>query len=158
MAEKSISYAEASQVFPAVKRSYAEVSKPINQSVSSPGKKSSSQPRASYKKTVLLKPKSHAPLSPSYDKKAHQALTHNYSFSPSKNGCAFPMESGTNTHSSNNILNVISNMLIAALSNPAQVLPDHVAHRIATILDYIYKIPTPNHSSVECEEYSSQEE
>ncbi|CAH0702298.1 unnamed protein product, partial [Spodoptera exigua] len=53
MAEKSISYAEASQVFPTVKRSYAEVSRSTNYIESTPTKKPSQQ-RVSYKKTVLL--------------------------------------------------------------------------------------------------------
>ncbi|CAH1636907.1 unnamed protein product [Spodoptera littoralis] len=43
MAEKSISYTEASQVFPTVKRSYAEVSRSANLIVSSPNKTPSQQ-------------------------------------------------------------------------------------------------------------------
>ncbi|XP_022823652.1 uncharacterized protein LOC111354426 [Spodoptera litura] len=141
MAEKSISYAEASQVFPTVKRSYAEVSRSVNLIDPSPIKKPSQQ-KSPIKKTMHLKPKSHAPLSPSHDKKTHQALTQDHCYSPSKNGCAFPVESGTNIRSSKYILNIVSDMLMAILSIPAQTVPDHVAHKLSTILDYICKIPT----------------
>uniref|UniRef100_A0A2A4J3N7 BED-type domain-containing protein n=2 Tax=Heliothis virescens TaxID=7102 RepID=A0A2A4J3N7_HELVI len=74
MAEKSLSYAEVSKTIPPASRSYANAAKSSSQS-------------QSYRKTVFLKPKTHAPLSPSYDKAAHQRIVN--SPSPSQpDGCA----------------------------------------------------------------------
>lgn len=158
MAEKSISYAEASQVFPTIKRSYAEVSKSLQQPKPKLPQHNNNTPQTpkSYRKTVFLKPKSHAPLTPSYDKQAHRALIHNYSFSPSQNGCAYPLE-GENNRNPKNVLNLITNMLMAVLENPTQNIPDHVAVKLSNILQYIGNIPSPNIPSMEREEYSSEE-
>lgn len=165
MAENFISYQEASQVFPPVSRSYAEVSKvsPKPKPMPSPSHihRPASQTTQSYRKTVSLKPKSHAPLSPSYDKQAHQALTQNYSLSPSQNGCAFPRDgaiSPVRKLDSENILNIISEMLMTVLSNPTHTLPDHVAYKLSSVVNYIRNVPSPDIPSMEREEYYSQED
>lgn len=155
MAEKSVSYVEASQVFPPVSRSYAEVLRASQKSNPSQCPSPSSQTTKSYRKTVFLKPKSHAPLSPSYDKQAHQALIRDYSFSPSQNGCAFPEEGTSSPDRSENILNIIVNMLMNVLANPTQSLPDHVANKLSSIVNYINNGPPPNIPSMEREEYIS---
>ena len=68
-------------------------------------------------------------LSSSYDTRAHHSHTHDYSFSPSKNGCAYPADGAGpsigSQHSSRHILFTISEMLNAVLSDPTKAVPDH---------------------------------
>ncbi|KAJ8720536.1 hypothetical protein PYW08_006001 [Mythimna loreyi] len=85
MAEKSISYVEASKLVPVPSRNYANAAK-----------------TQTYRKTVAQKPKSHAPLSPSYDKVAHHQIVS--SPQPSQpNGCAL----NNNNTSSNDTVSII---------------------------------------------------
>ncbi|KAJ8716723.1 hypothetical protein PYW07_006201 [Mythimna separata] len=165
MSEKSISYVEASRVFPPVSRSYAEVSKssPRNKvNVISQSQSSSPIPTSqkSYRKTVFLKPKTHAPLSPGYNRQVHQELTQNYSFSPSRNGCALPTEGDALTfrqeNNSANILQLITDMLMSVLCSPNRSIPDHVASKLTSILNYIHNVPSPDIPTMEHEEYYSQ--
>ncbi|KAJ8716397.1 hypothetical protein PYW07_003024 [Mythimna separata] len=159
MSEKSISYVEASRVFPPVSRSYADVSRTPRKNVS---QSQSSSPipvtQKSYRKTVFLKPKTHAPLSPGYNRQAHQELTQNYSFSPTRNGCALPTEvTEPITYKKENnpasILEFITNMLMAVLASPTHSIPDHVAQKLNSIVNFIHNGPSPDIPSVECEEH-----
>uniref|UniRef100_A0A2A4K394 Pre-C2HC domain-containing protein n=1 Tax=Heliothis virescens TaxID=7102 RepID=A0A2A4K394_HELVI len=137
MAEKSLSYAEVSKTIPPVSRSYANAAKSTNSS-------------QSYRKTVFLKPKTHAPLSPSYDKAAHQRII-NSPLSSQPDGCAL-----NNPFSGSNDISSLSEILIKVLStimsnNPQ--IPSNVAHQLVTLLLNIKNGSTPNSvSAVECEE------
>lgn len=150
MAEKVLSYAEASKSVPSVSRSYANVTKSMP----------SSTLTQSYKKTVYLNPKTHAPLAPSYDKFSH----HNIVKSPQStqpNGCA--LDSINAQHSSNpsEIIHLLIQLLTSFMSNntsqsglvmpSASQSPYNDADRLATLL-LNYKNGSTGVPPMECEE------
>ncbi|XP_063893688.1 uncharacterized protein LOC126055564 isoform X1 [Helicoverpa armigera] len=137
MAEKSLSYAEVSKTIPPVSRNYANA---VKSTVSN---------SQSYRKTVYLKPKTHAPLSPSYDKVAHQHII-NSPPSSQPNGCALssPLDDSNNFSS---IIELLSKVLTTILSNNSQI-PSNVAHQLVTLLLNIKNGASPGIPTVECEE------
>ncbi|XP_037871796.2 uncharacterized protein LOC101743837 [Bombyx mori] len=98
MARNSISYSEASKVYPPVSKSYADIVASASSAPSGPTMTYSSpynltspfkSPTQSYKKTVFLKPKARPRnSSKGYDQKAHAELIQDYSNIPSfSTGC-----------------------------------------------------------------------
>lgn len=137
MAEKSMPYAEASKIIPTASRNYANAAKaPITQS---------------YRKTVTSKPKSHAPLSPSYDKAAHQQIVYNPQLSQ-PNGCAL----NNNNVPSDNTISVIEllvKLLPTLISSPSNSQsPSNVADQLISLLLSIRNGGSPSISAVEREE------
>lgn len=137
MAEKSVSYMEASKSVPTISRSYADITK--------------SQPQ-SYRKTVTLKPKSHAPLSPSYDRVAHQLLTSTPK--PSQpDGCALNNDHSVSPDWSPIIqilLNVLSSLMSSSNMSLSK-LPSNVAYSLSTVLSH-FNNGSGGLPSMECEE------
>lgn len=87
MADKCISYAEASRIHPPLSRSYAEVlATAQDQTTPSDNNRKVNQAH-SYKKTVFIKPRSPPKLNKGYDQKGHRYLTNEPSPNLS-NGCA----------------------------------------------------------------------
>lgn len=168
MAEQSISYSEADKKIPAVSRKYAEVTKtlpaqPSRSCLSPPHSFTQSpsgqrrtysqalEPPKSHKKTVFLKHRTHSPLPSGYDRHAHHALINNYSYSPSQNGCAFNQgQQKDNDRLTNDPLEQIVNIIVSLISS--KTLPDHVAHKLNSLMYALHNGPSPYHSAVECEE------
>ena len=142
MAEKTISYAEASKSVPVVvvnsnSRTYANVTNT---------NKSSSQ---SYRKTVTLKPKSHSPLSQSYDIAAHNRVT-NVPQSSQPNGCSLN-NPYLNPSDNSSVIDVLLQLLSMVLTSSSQ-LPSNVAHKLSSLLTKFNNGVRPNIHSVEYEE------
>ena len=137
MAEKSLSYAEASKSVPLTSRNYANAAKAIP------------VPTQSYRKTVFLKPKTHAPLSPSYDKAAHQQIIN--SPAPSQpDGCALNNPFIDSNVSS--IIDILIKLLSTILSTNNTQLPSNVAYQLTNLLLNIRNGASPSIPSMECEE------
>ena len=138
MAEKSIPYAEATKTVPSVSRNYANALKA-----------STSQ---SYRKTVTLKPKTHAPLSPSYDKATHRQLVS--SPQPTQpNGCALNHDVSSINNTSN-IIDLLIKLIPIIISSPTSnnQLPSNVADQLISLLLNIRNGVSPSFPTVECEE------
>jgi hypothetical protein len=119
MAETNVSYSEANKSHPTLGKSYSNVV------TSSPSNK------ASYKKTILLKPRPPPPPRKGYDKAAHRALF-NEEVPPSHNGTAL-----NNPHASSpsETLTALLIQLVSAVSKSfSPSLMSHVAPLISTII------------------------
>lgn len=139
MAEKVLSYSEASKTVPNSSRSYADITKSQSQS---------------YRKTVTLKPKTHAPLSPSYDKAAHQLLTCTPQ-SSQHNGCALNnqhLESPVNLSSIIELLIKLLTTLMSTSNSQSLQLPSNVANSLINALTLSNHNGSVGVPSMECEE------
>ncbi|XP_047021396.1 uncharacterized protein LOC124631200 [Helicoverpa zea] len=137
MAEKSLSYAEASKTVPLASRNYANATKAVPTSTQS------------YRKTVFLKPKTHAPLSPSYDKAAHQQIIN--SPAPSQpDGCALNNPFTGNNASS--IIEILIKLLTTIVSTNNAEIPSNVAYQLINLLSKIKNGVPSNIPAMECEE------
>ncbi|XP_026746182.1 uncharacterized protein LOC113507525, partial [Trichoplusia ni] len=153
MSEKNISYSEAAKLFPAAKKSFADVlasapstSHPLQPSPTPHPMHSHQASTTSYRKTVFLRPKTHAPLAPGYDQRAHQDLINSYSFPPSPNGRAL-LENPTPPSEKTSTIEQIVMLLTTLLSNYS--LPDHVATNLLKAIQ-THHIPSPAVERQEC--------
>lgn len=165
MAEMSISYSEATKKIPPVSTRYAmatkrSTSQPRPSLLHSPTHRQQGPPRSyqqtqeapkSYRKTVYLKPRSRSPVSPGYDRLAHQNLVRDYSYSPSHNGCALSQDQTAPRPVSDDPIEQIVNLICSLLMSKS--LPDHVAHKLNTIMNALHNDSPPDITAVEREEY-----
>lgn len=125
MAECCISYSEACKLHPQVSKSYADViatSRPSPVIGKMPPPSSSNM---TYRKTVLLKPRSARQPSKGYDQAAHQQLIKNYDMPPPANGSALKAHSSTDNEQQS-LTNIIV-ALISTLSQTDLLKPDNAA-------------------------------
>jgi len=151
MAEKAVSYLEASKAVPSTSRSYASATK---------AQLPSNPVHQAHRKTVFLPPKSHVPLPPSYDKYAHQNI-----FRPPKssqsNLCALNYNS-SQSHSidSSSIIQLLIKLLSSLLSknnsqldSPTAIIPDLPSNDAENLITFLLTYTNgsqPSISSVEC--------
>lgn len=140
MAKSCISYAEAFKLHPPISKiSYADAlvstpNVPTNNFSSTQNSTSQSQTLTSYKKTVLLKPRSPPRLTKGYNKDSHNDIIKDYNMPPPANGCALQ----TPKNSSNNSVIEIIVALINLLSQPNIITPS-IAASLSGILSQIPK-------------------
>lgn len=150
MAEQAISYPEADKKLPKISRgiNYANAVKvtaprqSAQSEYSSPPRPRTIQPTHTHKKTVFLKPKARAPLSPGYDTHTHQALVRDYSFTPSQNGCGFTQvpSQDIENHNIGDPIEQLVTLLSTLLTS--KNLPDHVADKLTMIFRILNGSPT----------------
>lgn len=146
MAERCISFEEASKQFRAVSRSYADVSASVPhklQASQNPNSQLNNSPSTfSYRKTVTFPKKSHAPLSPGYDKQAHQAILKSFSIPSSSNGTALqntsPPSSKDNTSVS--IIELLLSLISSLISKNNLSLPDLVAAQLTQLTNSLSNV------------------
>lgn len=123
MAHSCISYIEASKLFPAVSKSYANI---LNSNPGQPNKSTQDNisNHSSYKKTVFLKPRSPPKTQGGYDRAAHNAIVKELEFPAPKNGCALSTNPTKSDDSDlNTILALINTLLQSNLLKPSHVAP-----------------------------------
>ncbi|KAG7303495.1 hypothetical protein JYU34_012019 [Plutella xylostella] len=138
MSQDSISFAEADARLPKSKKSFAEVAS------SQPNGPS---PKKSYKKTVTTQRRPRSPLSPGYDRLAHQAIIS----SPSS---SLPNGSALNVITPNdNLLDNLLSLVVSLLSKFSDTIPPHVALKIRELSSFSQNGSEPDPGpSVECSE------
>lgn len=150
MAERNISYEEASKTVPSSYRSYADIAKSSTRSslinINQPHR-TPSIPTTSHKKTVFVTRKQRPVLSPGYDKQAHQDILNEFNMPESQNGCALNNSSTIDTGTSN-LNTLLLTLLVDIISKNELTLTDHVATKLISILNR-HNGPTQV-SSVEC--------
>lgn len=137
MAEKCISYAEASRVHPPLSRSYAEIlatAKDQNTQSQKPRTTNHVNP-PSYRKTVFLKPRSPPQLAKGYDQNAHNNLT-NTPPPTLSNGCA--LKKGGTEDRQLNLSDVIA--LLKSLIQSNTIEPSNAA-KIIDIISILHSQP-----------------
>lgn len=93
MSKNSISYAEASKIFPTITKSYSDVVTTSSNTSSNPVinrthiNNNKDLQNVSYKKTVFLKPHQYLTSNKGYDVKAHNAIINEFDLPSPKNGC-----------------------------------------------------------------------
>lgn len=139
MAENSISYGEASKLFPPVTKSYADI---VNSVASvtptrpSPQHTSQRPLHTSYRKTVYSNRRPVSNTVKGYDRAAHEKITNEYNIPTPQDGCAL------RTRPNNPLLMSTSDIiqiLIETLTQSNISLPSNVA----PIID-MFKSPKPN--------------
>lgn len=143
MSELSISYQEASTRHPAVRRPYADVSKVMfapelgaswHPSQSPPPPSPPQSPATtSYRQTVFRNPRAHTPLSPSYDRHAHQNIVSSPS-SQVPNGYALSQRTGKETPN-DNTLELLIMLLTNFIAKWSDCLPPDVAPLMMTLTE-----------------------
>lgn len=158
MAEKSISYLEASKSFPPVKKSYAEITSSFT-SPTQPSTFSTFQfppQTTSYRKTVFKRPSQKAPLQRGYDQKAHKSILQEFIGPQSPNGCAFL----NNLPSDNKQVSLPHETVKALIESIVKIfidsslIPSNVASKI-NISSIIYNALLSEDPTVELQECSS---
>lgn len=154
MAEKSLSYIEASKLFPPVKKSYAEVtnSQPNPTQFPSLSQSQLSPQTTSYRKTVFSRPSLRAPLQKGYDQKAHRSILNEFIGQQSQNGCALLNNSQNENLQEESIKSLIET-LVKILSN-SPFIPSNVATKLEALPLIINALINEN-STVELQEHSS---
>lgn len=151
MSQESISFSEAANRCPPIRRKYANAAKVVM--APSPHYPSSSKqetlasitapnsPPRSYRKTVFQPPRPPPQLQKGYDVAAHRAAVGNYDPPPPPDGCAL---SNINTESSNeNLIDILLSLLINVLSKFNDIsLPAHVAQKLHSLKAFTF-----NHES-----------
>lgn len=117
MSKQSISYIEASSQVPKSSQTFASVT---------------ALQSTSHRKTVFKQPKPRAPLTPGYDKQAHDKII-NTSFSPLPNGCAF--ESKRIPSQEQSIIEIIVSLLLNIIQS--QNLPSNVATLLNSLTEFL---------------------
>ena len=124
MAEKAISYSEASKLHAPVSRSFADVAKASPSSRPVGSSQSRVQVPNSYKKTVTLKPRVPPQLGRGYDRASHLALISEPS-SQTQNGCALSHNQAPVNASTDKIIQLLISLISMISSNsvPSNVAP-----------------------------------
>ena len=143
MSQDNIPYTEASQRFPPVRRTYADVastlfapSQPLTNSLNSPNKDLSSQ--TSHRKTVTIQRRPRSILGQSFDKETHNFLTSTPS-SSQPNGCAL---SNHNECSSNeNLLELLLATVVNIISKFNDSLPNNVTTKLQELISAVNNGP-----------------
>lgn len=153
MSEENISYFEACERFPAVKRTYADAAQsppPQSQFVayepqpqptlSSPHSQVQSH---SYRKTISIPRSPRRPLPQGYDRAAHNAIIGDRDPPPPRNGAALQspdslQSAAHQSHSSDNLLDVLLSLLINMFSKMDDFpLPPNVASKLSQFLQVL---------------------
>lgn len=140
MSQEGISYEEASNRFPRVNRSYAEVAQEMFSPPSSVSYPSSSIPNSpasissvSHKKTIFVPAvrQKKSSLGKAYDHQAHQSIVGNIP-SSLPNGCA--LVNGSDVSQENGLLEILITLIINLLSQNKTHLPSNVAQQLMQII------------------------
>lgn len=138
MAERYISYEEASKSQPPSYRSFADISKttfsPLLNSANTSQPIYPQSTTTSYKKTFITPRKPRLTQLPGYDKQAHQDILNEFNIPPATNGCALP--NLDHSDSSYTISNLILTLLANILNNKNSTLSNHVATKLNSILQH----------------------
>lgn len=143
MAQNCISYAEASKLHPPISRSFANVtSTPTNLlSHNTHTSLSSSNMSHSYKKTVLIKPRSPPKKDNGYDRVAHNQIINEFQ------GPSLPNGSALKSQKTNDSIKDIITLLINLLSQTS-ISPSYVA-MILDILNKSFNNGSQSHTTME---------
>lgn len=155
MSEDNISYSEAATLFPPIVRSYSDVARkmfsptvPSTTFSQSEHPSSFSQPskqpiptHSTRKRSIYSSPRTHAPLTPGYDRAAHQALIAQRDPPVSQNGVALRKYSN-NYSEKDNLIEDLFTSLINILSKYDTIpTPPNVAHKLTQLNSLFNKIP-----------------
>ncbi|XP_048479964.1 uncharacterized protein LOC119694654 [Plutella xylostella] len=141
MSQDSISFAEADARLPKSRKSFAEVT--ASQPIGPPANKS-------YKKTVYTQRRPRSPLSPGYDRLAHQALISSPS-SSLPNGSA--LNSITSITPNDNLLDNLLSLVVSLLAKFSDTIPPHVALKLKELTSFTQNGSEPDPGPpVECSE------
>lgn len=126
MAQNCVSYAEASKLYPAVSKTFAEVlQSPKNPRVST-DLPVLSENSTSYKKMVFLKPRTPTKVSKGYDKEGHKNLMQEFALPTPADGCALTQLNTINESQGPLISETIE--LLQTLAQSSPYLPSNAAH------------------------------
>lgn len=153
MSEENISYSQACERFPSVKRSYADAAQSFSQSqisqsqstVFPPGTQSLTH---SYRKTVEIPRSPRRPLPQGYDRAGHQAIIGDRDPPPPRNGAALqfpssPRSPPSQPASNDNFLDILLTLLINMFSKMDDFpLPTNVAHKLSQLLQVVNNNPS----------------
>lgn len=143
MSEDNVSYTEASQRFPPVRRSYADVASLLSSAPEGPILRTpQKQPNTttSYRKTVVANRRPRPELGKSYDKEAHFNLI-NSPTSSMPNGCALTgIANQCVPQPNDNLIELLTSILVNILTKFNDALPNNVIQMLHQMITLI----TPN--------------
>lgn len=141
MSQEGISYEDASNQCPKVRRSYADVTQEMFSTPSSnylprstpEPNHSTSSPTVSHKKTIFVPARRSAPLGKSYDRQAHQNIISDVP-SSLPNGCALANSQAEVPQENNGLLELLLTLIINLLSQNKTNLPSNVAQQLMQVI------------------------
>ncbi|KAL0878506.1 hypothetical protein ABMA27_003600 [Loxostege sticticalis] len=161
MSQDNVSYQQASSLFPAVRRSYADIAMTpptLNSSPAQTPQRSSQssqlplqQSPSSYRKTISRPPpRPRAPLGKTYDRQAHQAIVGDCA-SSLPNGCALNSNLSSIPDDHDSLMELILSLIIRIVSGQSGRIPPNVAQKLTQFSNLSLSSSTDNDngSSVE---------
>lgn len=156
MADRNMSYQEASRQVAPSYRSFSDITQSTRLLPSQSSKPTLSSPRittpivTSHKKTISLKPSIRPTPPPGYNRIAHNAIIKDYQIGHSSNGCA--LQNSPENPAGNqtpNSIELILNLLLDLIISNNFTLPDHVASKLFSLKNF-NNGSSINVSPVEC--------